>query len=286
VVTIGNFDGVHVGHRKLIGEAMSLARAAGRRSVALTFDRHPATVVRPGSAPLLLTGLEQKVELLEATGIDEVVVLTFDEQRAAEPAEDFVHEMLLGRLGARAVVVGSNFRFGHRHRGDVELLAKLGGELGFEVRALELVADDDAGTPVSSSRVRALVEAGELEHAARLLGRPHQLRGTVLAPPARRARRGDAPARGEQAGPEQAGPEQAGPELAAPAAALLAAGMCLPPPGPYAGLLGALGQPGVRGRLWLDAGVVSSPALAAEPPGSPVLVEFLARAAGGSAAAP
>jgi riboflavin kinase/FMN adenylyltransferase len=213
--------------------------------------------VRPGSAPLLLTDLEQKVELLEETGVDEVAVLTFDEERAAEPAEEFVHELLLGRLGARAVVVGSNFRFGHRHRGDVELLAKLGGELGFEVRALELVADDDARTAVSSSRIRALVEAGELEHASRLLGRPHQLRATVV---------GGAP---------QPAASPSGSLPGDRPAAVLRTGMCQPPQGWYEGLIGPLGHPGAATRLLLAGAEVSSPALEDQSPGTTVLVQFL-----------
>ncbi len=179
VVTIGNFDGVHVGHRQLIAEAMREAAAAGWRSVALTFDRHPASVVRPETAPPLITDNEQKLELLRATGVDEVVVVSFDKARAAEPAERFARDVLTGELDARRIVVGSNFRFGHRQLGDVELLTKLGGDLGFTVSASELVSDDEDQTPVSSSRIRALIEAGDMAHAERLLGRPFELAVTV-----------------------------------------------------------------------------------------------------------
>src|SRR5579871_1439353 len=203
----------------LIGEAMALAAEHGWRSVALTFDRHPATVVRPQSAPPLLTEPEEKLALLRATGVDEVVVLEFDDARSNEPAEEFVREMLLGRLGARAVVVGSNFRFGHRQQGDVELLAKLGAQLGFEVRSLDLVADDDEATPVSSSRIRALVADGELEHAARLLGRPHQLWARV----------------------EESGAGRA----------VVPEGMSLPPPGAYRGTVSLRGGEAVPARLEL-----------------------------------
>lgn len=176
-VAIGNFDGVHLGHRMLVARAVAAAAAGGLRSVVLTFDRHPATVVRPASAPLLLTSVERKLELLRETGVDEVVVLRFDEARAAEPAEHFVETVLVGELAALVVVVGASFRFGHEQRGDVGLLEQMGARLGFAVDCLDLV-DAEAGDgrkPVSSSRIRTLLAAGEVGEAARLLGRPHEL---------------------------------------------------------------------------------------------------------------
>jgi len=176
-VAIGNFDGVHVGHRKLVERAIGAARRLGLRSVVLTFDRHPATIVRPESAPRLLTSVERKLDLLRATGVDEVVVLRFDEVRAAESAEDFVETVLVGQLAARVVVVGASFRFGNRQRGDVSLLETMGRTLGFSVDRLDLVAGDatDGSAPVSSSRIRALVSSGHVAEAARLLGRPHEI---------------------------------------------------------------------------------------------------------------
>jgi len=169
-VAIGNFDGVHVGHRKLVERAIGAARRLGLRSVVLTFDRHPATIVRPESAPRLLTSVERKLDLLRATGVDEVVVLRFDEVRAAESAEDFVETVLVGQLAARVVVVGASFRFGNRQRGDVSLLETMGRTLGFSVDRLDLVAGDatDGSAPVSSSRIRALVSSGHVAEAARL----------------------------------------------------------------------------------------------------------------------
>ena len=116
-ITIGAYDGVHRGHQAVIARVREMATARGLRTVVVTFDRHPATVVRPESAPKLLCDLDQKLELLAATGIDATCVVHFDEQRAGEPAEDFVDELLVDRLGARLVVVGEDFHFGHRRGG-------------------------------------------------------------------------------------------------------------------------------------------------------------------------
>ena len=116
VVTIGVYDGVHLGHQALIGRVRRMAQELGAASAVVTFDRHPATVVRPDSAPRLLTGLDQRLELLAAQGVDYALVLGFDERRAAESAQDFVREVLVDCLGARAVVVGHDFHFGHRRR--------------------------------------------------------------------------------------------------------------------------------------------------------------------------
>ena len=185
-VTIGAFDGVHLGHQAVLQLVNDLARARALSSTVLTFDRHPAEVVRPGSAPKLLTTLDQKLELLEATGaVDECVVITFDEARSKEPAEQFVEELLAGILRARLVVVGADFHFGYRRHGDVPLLQRMGAELGFETIGLGLVAPRDGasvgddGTPYSSTRVRTLRASGDVEAAAAILGRPHEVRGVV-----------------------------------------------------------------------------------------------------------
>ena len=180
VVTIGAYDGVHLGHRRLIERVRQLAAEGGCASAVVTFDRHPAQVVRPESAPKLLTDLPTKLERLAATGVDYTVVVHFDQDRAREPAEDFVRTVLAGCLAARVVVVGHDFHFGHNRGGNVDLLRRLGPELGFEVLGLELFDDDD-GDPVSSTRVRQLLGAGDVESAAALLGRPHRLRGVVVA---------------------------------------------------------------------------------------------------------
>lgn len=185
-VTIGAFDGVHLGHQAVLRLVRDLARARGLSATVLTFDRHPAEVVRPESAPKLLTTLEQKLELLDATGsVDECVVLTFDEARSKEPAEEFVSEVLAGALRTRLVVVGADFHFGHRRHGDVPLLQRMGAELGFEVLGLGLVASPDGSLaaegalPYSSTRVRTLLAEGDVEGAAAILGRPHEVRGPV-----------------------------------------------------------------------------------------------------------
>lgn len=192
-VTIGAYDGVHLGHRRLLRRLSQGAAERGIRTAVVTFDRHPATVVRPESAPLLLTDPEQKLELLDACGIDLAVVVTFDRQRADETAEDFVDEVLVRALGTRLVVVGEDFHFGHGRKGNVALLEELGREHGFEVEGVPLATDGASGapgggpgageptSPVSSTRIRALVAAGDVATAAALLDRPHEVRGTVVA---------------------------------------------------------------------------------------------------------
>lgn len=179
VVTIGVYDGVHLGHRALIGRVRAMAAELGALSAVVTFDRHPATVVRPDSAPLLLTDLDQRLELLATTGVDYTLVVEFDRERAAESAEDFVREVLVGCLGARAVVVGHDFHFGRDRGGNVPMLQELGAELGFDVLGINLVADQAASQVVSSTRIRGLLQEGDVAGAAALLGRPHEVRGVV-----------------------------------------------------------------------------------------------------------
>ncbi len=189
VVTIGAYDGVHVGHRTVISEVKKMADAAGRPTALVTFDRHPASVVRPESAPLLLTDLDQKLELLGETGVDYVMVVSFDEDRAAESAQDFVTSVLVDCLQASCVVVGSDFHFGYKRRGNVEILAKMGVEHGFVVDGLQLVAVDGSpaqnGDRVSSTLIRSLLEGGHLARANDLLGRYHEVRGVVARGDAR-----------------------------------------------------------------------------------------------------
>jgi len=179
VVSIGAYDGVHLGHQALLARVGTLAGDLGVASAVVTFDRHPATVVRPESAPRLLTDLDQKLELLAAAGVDRTLVLHFDEARARESAEDFVAEVLVGCFGARAVVVGHDFHFGHQRRGTVRLLQSMGADLGFDVLGVALAGHGGEGEAISSTRIRALLAAGEVEAAASLLGRPHEVRGTV-----------------------------------------------------------------------------------------------------------
>jgi riboflavin kinase/FMN adenylyltransferase len=181
-VTIGQYDGVHLGHRAVIAEVRRMAADAGLRTAVVTFDRHPASVVRPESAPLLLTDLEQKLELLASTGVDYAYVIHFDEVRSKEPAADFVEEVIVDCLNARAVAVGEDFHFGHRRSGNVALLRELGAQRGFEVHGLDLVGLDGrpSSEPVSSTAIRAALAAGRVDEAATMLGRPHEVRGTVV----------------------------------------------------------------------------------------------------------
>jgi riboflavin kinase/FMN adenylyltransferase len=182
VVTIGAYDGVHQGHKKVLQLVRELADARGLDAALVTFDRHPAQVVRPDSAPKLLTSLDQRLELLEALGLlDVVYVLRFDEERSHETAEEFVREVLVGLLCARVVVVGADFHFGHKRGGNVALLGEMGKDLGFEVIGLELLAPegDPHHEPFSSTRVRGALANGDVAIAARLLGRPHEVRGVV-----------------------------------------------------------------------------------------------------------
>jgi len=178
-VTIGAYDGVHLGHRHLLGELRRQAEARGLASVVVTFDRHPATVVRPQSAPAILTDREQKLELLAAAGIDRTLVVPFDQERANETAEEFVLEVLVRALGARLVVVGQDFHFGHRRAGNVGLLTEMGARYGFDVVGLAL-EQDASHEVVSSTRIRELLACCDVTAAAALLGRPHQVRGVVV----------------------------------------------------------------------------------------------------------
>ncbi|MHB8329854.1 MAG: bifunctional riboflavin kinase/FAD synthetase [Acidimicrobiales bacterium] len=177
-VTIGAYDGVHLGHRHVLSMLQRMALERDLDTAVVTFDRHPATVVRPESAPLQLTDLEQKLDLLASTGVDTTVVVPFDSARADETAEEFVAEVLVGALGARLVVVGRDFHFGHGRKGTVALLTEMGEQLGFDTVGVELEADG-SGEVVSSTRVRRLLAVGDVRSAAGLLGRHHQVRGVV-----------------------------------------------------------------------------------------------------------
>ena len=178
VVTIGVFDGVHRGHQAIIGHAVARARELGVKSVVVTFDPHPAEVVRPGSHPAVLTEPTRKAELIEALGVDVLCVLPFTPDFSRLSAEAFVHDVLVEHLHAALVVVGENFRFGHRAAGDVALLERLGRTFGYAVEGAPLVAE--AGTIFSSTYIRSCVAAGDVVAAASALGRPHRLEGVVV----------------------------------------------------------------------------------------------------------
>ncbi|GAA4591762.1 riboflavin kinase/FMN adenylyltransferase [Actinoplanes octamycinicus] len=178
VVTIGVFDGVHRGHQAIIGHAVKRARDMGLQSVVLTFDPHPAEVVRPGSHPAVLTEPVRKAELIEQLGVDALCVVPFTPAFSQLDPNEFVHDVLVEKLHAADVVVGDNFRFGHKAAGDVTLLESLGRTFGFTVEEAPLVSAD--GVVFSSTYIRSCVDAGDVHAAAAALGRPHRLSGVVV----------------------------------------------------------------------------------------------------------
>jgi riboflavin kinase/FMN adenylyltransferase len=183
VVTIGVFDGVHRGHQRIVGRAVELGRRDGLPAVVITFDPHPDEVVRPGSHPPLLCSPPRRVELLAELGVDAVMVLPFTYELSQMTPDDFVRSVLVDRLHAAHVVVGENFRYGHRAKGDVELLRVLGEKYDFEAEGIPLVAN---GETISSTVIRGHLLDGEVAYASSLLGRPHRVEGVVV----RGARRG------------------------------------------------------------------------------------------------
>jgi riboflavin kinase/FMN adenylyltransferase len=178
VVTIGVFDGVHRGHQEIIGRAVGRARDTDLPSVVLTFDPHPSEVVRPGSHPPVLTSGRRKAEIFAVMGVDVLCLLPFTLEFSRLGAAEFVHEVLVERLHCAAVVVGENFRFGHRAAGDIAMLRSLGISFGFATEGVPLLRDDDV--TISSTYVRACVDAGDVRQAAIALGREHRLDGIVI----------------------------------------------------------------------------------------------------------
>lgn len=177
-VALGAFDGIHVGHRAILGTAVSIGRARSVPALACTFDPHPLDVLQPGGAPVPITTLVERLALMEETGVDGVVVLEFTRGLAAMEPEAFVKDVLLTRLGARDIVVGFNHRFGHRARGDARLLTELAPGLGFTAHIVPPQVVD--GVAVSSSEIRALLQRGDVASAARFLGRPYGVGGRVV----------------------------------------------------------------------------------------------------------
>jgi riboflavin kinase / FMN adenylyltransferase len=178
VVTVGTFDGVHLGHMAVLREIAARARSAGRKSVLVTFEPHPLEVVNPQAAPLLLTSGPERREVLALTGLDYVVFLRFDRRLADYTPEQFVREVLIGRCGMRELVIGHDHGFGRGRSGDVETLRRLGATDGFAVDVVGLV--ELGGHAVSSTAIRRAVAGGDLRTAARLLGRPYTLSGRVI----------------------------------------------------------------------------------------------------------
>ncbi|WP_345752914.1 bifunctional riboflavin kinase/FAD synthetase [Microbacterium rhizophilus] len=180
VIAIGKFDGVHAGHRALIEKMLVDAASTDARTVAVTFDRNPLSIIAPERCPRSLVGVTQKVELLGRTGIDATLMLRFDEALASEEAETFVRRVIVAGLRAQRVLVGSDFRFGRGGAGDVELLRRMGDELGFAVDEVADVASADDGRRVSSTWIRELLDSGDVERAAKLLGRYPSVSGEVV----------------------------------------------------------------------------------------------------------
>jgi len=181
VLTIGMYDGVHLGHRTVIEQLKARAKELGARSVVVTFDRHPMSIVRPEQAPKLLTTLDQKLELLKSTGVDAVVVVGFSQEQSRETPVDFVKRVLVDALRCQAVIVGKNFLFGHMRQGNVTLLREMGERHDFSAEGIVLVPRaDGVDEPVSSTAIRRALAGGEIDTATRMLGRPFELRGTVV----------------------------------------------------------------------------------------------------------
>ena len=181
VITIGAYDGVHVGHQAVIDHVCRLAAERKCRSVLVTFDRHPATIVRPESAPKLLTGADQKLARLAATGLDAVVMIHFDEEQAKESPEAFVQRVLVDHLAVSVIVVGEDFHFGYGRHGNVDLLRKMGVEADFDVEPIELLPRaDGVDEPVSSTAIRRALAGGDITLANTMLGHTYEVRGRVV----------------------------------------------------------------------------------------------------------
>jgi riboflavin kinase / FMN adenylyltransferase len=182
VITVGMYDGVHRGHQELIGTAVARARAMRRPCLLLTFDPHPAEVIRPGAHPAILTSMDRKAELVAELGVDAMCVLPFTPEFMRLSPETFTHTVLVEQLHAALVVVGENFTYGHKAAGNVGSLTVEGRRFGFTVEGVQLAEDtsDDGDVTISSTYIRACVAAGDMVAAARALGRPHRVDGVVV----------------------------------------------------------------------------------------------------------
>jgi riboflavin kinase/FMN adenylyltransferase len=182
VITIGNFDGVHIGHQGLFHEVVQRAEALAGTAIAMTFEPHPLRVLQARRKPPLITLYEQKKELIGRTGVDVLICIPFDHAFAAISAREFVADLLVRRIGMRAIVVGQDYAFGRHREGNIHMLRALGRELGFEVHVTDWIqAASLDGERISSTRIRELVMAGQVVEASRMLGRRYQVRGQVVA---------------------------------------------------------------------------------------------------------
>ncbi len=178
VATVGNYDGLHRGQRAIVDRVVERARALGVPSALLTFEPHPLEVLAPDQAPVRIVTPRQRERLLEAAGLDVLLTLRFDAELAALSAEDFVRKVLVGGLAVRELYVGSQFAFGRGRTGNLELLERLGGELGFAAYGVPEKMEE--GEPISSTRIRRAIQEGRVESAAKLLGRPFSITGTIV----------------------------------------------------------------------------------------------------------
>ena len=182
VITIGNFDGVHIGHQALFHEAIEKAEAIGGTSVAMTFEPHPLRVMKQNNHPPLITLYEQKSELIERTGINVLICVPFTLEFAALSAEQFVRDLLVQKIGIKAIVVGQDYSFGKNREGNIDLLRSYGPEYGFEVIVAGWIKSARAlADRISSTKIRQLVTDGRMERAEKMLGRNYQIRGKVVA---------------------------------------------------------------------------------------------------------
>ena len=250
-IAIGNFDGVHLGHQALLDAAVRAAGDLGGDAVAFTFDPHPTAVLAPESAPPLICSVERRLELIAGRGITACVVEPFTAELARLSPERFVDDVLLGALGARHVIVGFDFTYGHRAAGDAASLRRAGDAEGFAVDVIEPV--EIGGRAASSTAVRAHIGAGELAEARALLGRFHEIDGVVIEG------------------------ERRGRELGFPTANLEVSSGLLPPPGIYATRAEILdGEPGSRARYPAATSLGTNPTFGADAPLTlePYLLDF------------
>lgn len=229
VITIGVFDGVHLGHQRIVARAADIGARSGLPVVVITFDPHPDEVVRPGSHPPFLCSARRRADLLAGLGADAVCVVPFNLEFSRMDPDEFVRTVLVERLHAAAVVVGEDFRFGHKAAGDVSLLAKLGEKYEFTAEGMPLLGDD--GTTISSTYIRRLLTEGHVEAAAKELGRPHRVEGVVVRG-AQRGRGLGFPTANLETPPHTA----------------------IPADGVYAGWLETLGEPGDRWPAAISVG--------------------------------
>ena len=181
VITIGNFDGVHIGHQALFHEVIEKAQAIGGTSVAMTFEPHPLRVLKQNNHPPLITLYEQKSELIERTGIDVLICVPFTLEFAALSAEQFVRDLLVQKIGIKAIVVGEDYSFGKNREGNIDLLKSYGPKYGFEVIVAGWIKSPRAlAQRISSTKIRELVTDGQMEQAEKMLGRNYQIRGKVV----------------------------------------------------------------------------------------------------------